>query len=95
MTNTNLIQEKVKELSKLLNLREETVSGFDEIGAVQNALLEVYALAKREVIQAIENGLYKDHSKCPVPQSCIGYQNCVSDIDNIIEPFKNKSDTTS
>lgn len=37
----------------------------------------------REVISQIRLPI-QDHSKCPLPRSCIGYQNAQSDLKNVI-----------
>lgn len=41
-------------LCKMLNLREETVSGFDEQGAVRNFIANELALRDQELIEKIE-----------------------------------------
>lgn len=39
----------------------------------------------KEIVEMIEKETDFDHTKCPIKESCIGYQSAVSDILNLIQ----------
>lgn len=45
---------------------------------IEQALIQ----ERQETIESVNLPKY-DHSKCPMPQSCIGYMNAESDLENI------------
>lgn len=46
------------------------------------AIKETEERMVREIKQKIDKVTSYDHSKCPNKMTCIGYQNCLSDIEN-------------
>ena len=67
-------------------IRDVTQVGSLPKSEVRRRLNEIVdrAVAERdkEIVEMIREVTTYDHTKCPVPQTCIGYQNCVSDIEN-------------
>jgi len=51
---------------------------------LREALSDQRKESYREGVKAVKLPIY-DHSKCPIPASCIGYQNAESDLENIKE----------
>ncbi len=46
---------------------------------------EKAVLEERTKLVGLVEGLHKDHSKCPLPQTCIGYENAKEDITHLIQ----------
>lgn len=43
---------------------------------------------RRKIVKEINKATTYDHSQCPIPQTCIGYGNCMSDIENGVPSLK-------
>ena len=82
-----IIKEKVEELRKVLMLREETASGEDDVGLVQNALLYMY---DQGVLAGKEETLNEMHILCDKWES----QEAL-DLLNILKKKLNSSTNTS
>ena len=88
----NKIKEEVKSLWKVLC---ENASAWDNDDGkmaeanekmpwdiLEEVISKVEKEAKESEFQRCLGVLDKDHSKCPLPQTCIGYQNAQSDLEN-------------
>lgn len=75
--------------AKIANKRSEALALF--IKAVM-LTRQVRDEAVREGINRVNLPEY-DHSKCPIPQTCIGYQNAESDLENIKSALLQALDT--
>lgn len=60
---------------------EEVIKIVDIFEAFLTSELE---RVRRETIKSVKLPVY-DHSKCPIKETCIGYQNAESDLENIKE----------
>jgi len=41
-----------------------------------------------KIREEIETETVSDHSKCFIPETCIGYQSCLSDVLNILSKYE-------
>ena len=49
---------------------------------IQSTINQALQQERERIVEMIRSVTDYDHSKCPIKETCIGYQNCVSDIEN-------------
>lgn len=96
-------EELISEIIKILSWQQViTNQGYSYDGEKDWALNKILSLidktvqmTEERVVGLIRKATTYDHSKCPIKETCIGYQSCVSDIENsvIASLITNKSDT--
>lgn len=79
---------------KLLDnlIRDITKAGFMPKSEARRRVQEIidYALEKqrRKIVREINKVTTYDHKQCPIPQTCIGYENCLSDLEHGVPTLK-------
>jgi predicted HAD superfamily hydrolase len=73
-----------EEFINYFNNSDESTN-FDGMNEAKSFLLASLKGQLEVVETEIDKLTTRDHSKCPILQTCIGYQNCVSDIDNFFD----------
>src|ERR1035437_2852823 len=78
-----------------IRITKAKVFNFNEsLSLTKQSLPKIIELVMKDTIEKVKEKIDKvttyDHSKRPLPQTCIGYGNCVSDIDNLFEELLTK-----
>lgn len=70
--------------NRIESIRPATLKEILAIPVVKKYIETAISKAREDGIKSVNLPVH-DHSKCPLPQSCIGYMNAESDLEHIKE----------
>lgn len=80
-------EKLIMEKSKYLNTPEVEdyfIRSLEVMIIIDSLIDKTVQMTEERVVGLIRKATTYDHSKCPIKETCIGYQSCVSDIENSV-----------
>lgn len=84
MTTKTLIGQFVRDITAVGSLMTKSQAR----GRIEVIIASANEDFRRKIIRELNKATTYDHKNCPIPQTCIGYGNCMSDIENGVPSLK-------